>query len=191
MITWDLFPLMSLVSVILWLSGAVMALVRKHCRGRSEVWLMVSGTMVYACFVAGLWLSLGRPPLRTLGETRLWYSLFMMLSGVAVYARWHYRWLPLFSLVVVMVFTAINILCPDIHDRTRMVRTACHCIHVFLQSFRLCVPVGSCRVVAAYVRIPASHRSSCGHRHCLPHVRNGERLPVGKAGLGRILELGP
>ena len=29
MITWDLFPLMSLVSVILWLSGAVMALVRK------------------------------------------------------------------------------------------------------------------------------------------------------------------
>ena len=120
MITWDLFPLMSLVSVILWLSGAVMALVPKHSWGRIDVWLMVSGTMVYACFVAGLWLSLGRPPLRTLGETRLWYSLFMMLSGVAVYARWHYRWLPLFSLVVVMVFTAINILCPDIHDRTLM-----------------------------------------------------------------------
>ena len=120
MITWDSFPVMSLVSVILWLAGALMALVRERWSRRAEVWLMVAGMVVYACFIAGLWVSLDRPPLRTLGETRLWYSLFMMVSGIAVYACWHYRWLPLFSVVVATVFTAINILQPEIHDRTLM-----------------------------------------------------------------------
>lgn len=120
MITWSVFPVFAIAALILWCAGAVGAL---RCRQETShlcVWSMALGLMVYIAFVAGLWISLGRPPLRTQGETRLWYSLFMIVSGWLVYLRWHYKWLPLFSTVVSAVFIIINILRPEIHDRSLM-----------------------------------------------------------------------
>ncbi len=37
--------------------------------------LVISGFIVY------LWQELDRPPMRTLGETRLWYALFLPIIG--------------------------------------------------------------------------------------------------------------
>jgi ABC-type transport system involved in cytochrome c biogenesis permease subunit len=67
-----------------------------------------------------LWITLGRPPLRTIGETRLWYSFFAMISGLFTYMRWKYRWILSFSTVLATVFILINILRPEIHDQTMM-----------------------------------------------------------------------
>ena len=44
----------------------------------------------------------------------------MIASGWLVYVRWHYRWLPMFSLVVATVFIVINICRPDTHDQSLM-----------------------------------------------------------------------
>ena len=120
MITWSVFVPFSAVAVLLWLTGAVAALRSKAVCSRLSVALTALGMIVYVAFVAGLWMSLDRPPLRTLGETRLWYSLFMIASGWLVYVKWHYRWLPMFSLVVATVFIVINICRPDTHDQSLM-----------------------------------------------------------------------
>lgn len=87
---------------------------------RAAVSLSLSwaGVAVLGAFVAGMWVSLGRPPMRTMGETRLWYSLFVMAAGAMVYGRWRYRWLLLFTTVLSSVFCFINIFRPEIHDRT-------------------------------------------------------------------------
>lgn len=120
MITWSHFPAFALSTLILWTLGAVLSL-RQGSRSRcTSRWLMASGLFVYALFVAFLWQSLGRPPLRTMGETRLWYALFLMVSGLAVHIRWHYRWMPLFSGLVAAVFIIINLLRPELHDRSLM-----------------------------------------------------------------------
>ena len=71
----------SAVAVLLWLAGAVAALRSKSAYSKPSIVLTALGLIVYIAFVAGLWVSLNRPPLRTLGETRLWYSLFMIASG--------------------------------------------------------------------------------------------------------------
>lgn len=118
--SWNIFWLFALVSLLLWAAGAIVAFLRgRQCR-RLSLGLTLAGLAVYVAFIIGLWTSLGRPPLRTLGETRLWYSLFMMASGWLVYRLWRYRWILSFSLIVAAVFIIINLAHPDIHDQSLM-----------------------------------------------------------------------
>ena len=71
-------------------------------------------------FILLLGITLDRPPMRTMGETRLWYSFFMLVAGIITYARWRYRWILSFSTVMATVFMIINIVRPEIHDKTLM-----------------------------------------------------------------------
>lgn len=121
MITWSLFLPFALVATLLWAMGAIAAIYQK--RGKTSrvcQWMMGAGIGVYLLFIIGLWVGLGRPPMRTLGETRLWYSLFMMVSGWMVYAGWRIRWIPFSSLLMALVFIIINIAKPDLHDQSLM-----------------------------------------------------------------------
>lgn len=119
MINWNNFFLFAAVSIVLWAAGAAAALLSRN-RSRAAILLSSAGTAVFAFFVAGLWISLERPPLRTMGETRLWYSLFMGVAGLITYIRWKYRWILSFSTVVSTVFSVINIVRPEIHDQSLM-----------------------------------------------------------------------
>ncbi|MGN0086041.1 MAG: cytochrome c biogenesis protein CcsA [Alloprevotella sp.] len=117
---WNVFLPFSLAAILLWTVAAVLALRRREGVCRWALSLTMGGILVYVAFIVCLWVGLERPPFRTLGETRLWYSLFMMVSGWMVYARWRYRWILLFSLLVATVFIVINLLRPDIHDQSLM-----------------------------------------------------------------------
>ena len=120
MIGWRVYMIFALAAMALWAIGAVAAFRHNEGCSRWSLWTTVAGIVVYAVFIGGLWTSLQRPPLRTLGETRLWYSLFMMVAALIVYIRWRYRWIQLFSLIVAAVFICINILNPEIHDQSLM-----------------------------------------------------------------------
>ena len=119
MITWDNFYLFAIVAVALWILGAGFALF-SNVKSRIAVILSVLGTITLGVFIAGFWISLQRPPLRTMGETRLWYSFFMGVSGLLTYLRWKYRWILAFSTIVGTVFVLLNILKPEIHDQSLM-----------------------------------------------------------------------
>jgi len=80
----------------------------------------VSGILVLAGFISLLWITLDRPPLRTMGETRLWYSFFAFAAGLFTYLRWKYKWILSFSTVLATVFILLNVLKPEIHDQTLM-----------------------------------------------------------------------
>lgn len=116
---WNIFAYIAPVAVLLSAVGAVVALRHKE---RSWVATLLSSLaiVVMALFVGMLWHTLERPPLRTMGETRLWYSLFMLVAGTVTYHRWHYRWILSFSTLMATVFIMINILRPEIHDESLM-----------------------------------------------------------------------
>ena len=82
--------------------------------------LVIFGLALMMIFITLMWISLERPPLRTLGETRLWYALFLPLIGYVVLKRWKYNWFMCYCLVMGIVFLLINLLKPDIHDKTLM-----------------------------------------------------------------------
>lgn len=114
---WDTFIYFAAISMALSYAGAISALCRPDRQTVSRL-LSAAGVAVLALFIGGFWVSLGRPPMRTMGETRLWYSLFVLTAGLLVYMKWKYRWLLSFTSVLASVFCMINILKPEIHDET-------------------------------------------------------------------------
>ena len=117
--TWHTFPFYAAASIFLAFAGAVFALCKKE-RSAAAISLVALGCCVLLIFIGGMWTDLQRPPMRTMGETRLWYSLFVMGSGLFVYLLWNFRWILLLTGTLSTVFSLINILKPEIHDQTLM-----------------------------------------------------------------------
>ena len=115
--TWDLFIWFGISASALSAAAAVLSLSDKR---RLAVTFSTASLLSLASFIALLWISLERPPLRTMGETRLWYSFFALISGLFTYIRWRYKWILSFSTVLATVFIIINILKPEIHDQSLM-----------------------------------------------------------------------
>jgi ABC-type transport system involved in cytochrome c biogenesis permease subunit len=118
MITWDSFTVFAIPTLALWLLGSIFALAGNKKKIASLFTL--AGIMVFSVFVIMLWISLERPPMRTMGETRLWYSLFLAGVGLILYQTWKHNWILVFNLVVAAVFVIINLLKPDIHSKNLM-----------------------------------------------------------------------
>lgn len=116
---WDWFVYAAAAASLLWAGGSAAAAVSDRYR-RTAVVLMSGGILVLGAFIVMLWTVLGRPPMKTMGETRLWYSLFLGVAGLLTYLRWGYRWILSFSSLVAIVFCIINIAKPEIHDSTLM-----------------------------------------------------------------------
>lgn len=114
---WNLFAWFAVVAMALSAVAAVAAWCDKR---RVALVCAVLGVVALATFVALFWTTLSRPPLRTMGETRLWYSLCLLVAGAFTYWRWHYRWILSFSTMLASVFMIINIARPEIHDQTLM-----------------------------------------------------------------------
>lgn len=116
--TWDVFIYFAIPVVLLWLSSAVF-IFKDRLAKLSKIFTLI-GIAVFFTFIIGLWIGQNRPPLRTMGETRLWYSFFIALVGLITYYRWRYKWLLSFSNIVATVFVFINILKPEIHSTNLM-----------------------------------------------------------------------
>lgn len=111
--SWDSFVWFALAASLFWTSGAIVSVISK--RRLPAAVLTGCGSAIFMTFIVGVWISLGRPPLRTMGETRLWFSLFLSLIGLVVYLRWRYRWVLPFGCLMAVMFAGINIFKPEIH----------------------------------------------------------------------------
>jgi cytochrome c-type biogenesis protein CcsB len=117
MITWEEYIYFAIAAVLLWAVGAWAAWKDKTTVAYTST---IIGLAVFFSFILMMWISLERPPLRTMGETRLWYSFFLPLAGVIVYSRWKYKWILSFSTVLALVFICVNLFKPEIHSKTLM-----------------------------------------------------------------------
>ena len=115
--SWNHFIYFAAPSVLLWIAGAWAAWKGKS---RSASLLTAVGLLLFFSFIVAMWVSLERPPLRTMGETRLWYSFFLPLAGIIIYSRWKYRWILSFSALMAIVFICVNLFKPEIHNKTLM-----------------------------------------------------------------------
>ena len=116
--SWDSFVWFALAASLFWISGAIVSVISK--RRLPAAVLAGCGSAIFMTFIVGVWISLGRPPLRTMGETRLWFSLFLSLIGLVVYLRWRYRWVLPFGCLMAVMFAGINIFKPEIHTEELM-----------------------------------------------------------------------
>jgi len=115
---WQQLIWFALASILCWLTGAVLAFKVKSIRPAAAVSCV--GSVIFLAYIVMMWIWLERPPMRTMGETRLWYSFFLSLAGLAVFVRWRYRWILSFSTMMSVVFICINLFKPEIHSKSLM-----------------------------------------------------------------------
>jgi len=119
---WINFPYFALTAGALWLAGLLLIYVGMKTRlaEYAGILLTAAGIALVAFFIAVLWVHLERPPMRTLGETRLWYLLFLPLIGFAFYLRWRYKWFLAYSVFMAWLFLLINLKHPENYDKVLM-----------------------------------------------------------------------
>jgi len=117
---WIHFELFARISLIAWIFAVSLFIFRKSALHIIAEILSLIGIVSLLYFTISLWISLDRPPLRTLGETRLWYSLFLSVIGYALYKRWKYRVFFVYALAMALLFLGINYAKPDIHNKALM-----------------------------------------------------------------------
>lgn len=149
--TWESFIYFAIPSVILWGAGAYLAF---KDRNMPAILLTVAGILIFAAYIAGMWVSLERPPLRTMGETRLWYSFFLPVAGLFTYLRWKYKWILSFSTILAFVFICVNIFKPEIHNKTLMpaLQSPWFAPHVIIYMFSYAV-LGAATIIGLYFLI--------------------------------------
>lgn len=70
--------------------------------------------------LGGIWIEMERPPMRTLGETRLWYAFFLPLVGAFLYRQIKSHWVYLYSTAMGALFLFLNIAKPENYDQSLM-----------------------------------------------------------------------
>ncbi len=148
MMIWDSFVYFAVVAIILWAIGALAAW--KDKSGAAVITTGL-GLAIFFTFILTLWITLEHPPLRTMGETRLWYSFFMPLVGLIIYLRWRYRWILSFSTLMATVFICVNIFKPEIHTKTLMpaLQSPWFAPHVIVYMFAYAL-MGAATLMALY-----------------------------------------
>jgi len=119
---WINFPLYAGITLLLWVVGITMIYIPSKSimfNTLGKIFVLL-GIGVLTFFLVILWMQLERPPLRTLGETRLWYSLFLPIVGIITYFRWKYKWFLAYALALASLFLFINYLNPETYSKTLM-----------------------------------------------------------------------
>lgn len=155
---WNHLIYFALPAVFCWGMGA-MAAYRPGKSLQVVLWT-VAGLAIFMAFIVGMWVSLERPPLRTMGETRLWYSFFLPVAGIITYIRWRYKWILSFSTVMSLVFICINLFKPEIHNKTLMpaLQSPWFVPHVIVYMFAYAM-LGAGAVVAVYLLVRSRKRA--------------------------------
>lgn len=118
---WINFPTYVAATLILWVIGIIIISITKSPKAKKTGLISMGfGILILLTFIVILWINLDRPPMRTLGETRLWYSLFLSILGFLIYIRWRYLWFLGYSFFMAALFLFINVLKPETYEKTLM-----------------------------------------------------------------------
>jgi len=115
---WEYFIWFAIPSIICWIGASVLVYNTKF-KLLSNL-LFILGISIFLLFIILFWSSIQRPPFRTIGETRLWYSFFITTTGYIIYRIWRYKWILSYTSLVAVVFIIINLLKPEIHSTNLM-----------------------------------------------------------------------
>ena len=119
---WVNFPVFAGITFLCWILGVTLLSFSEKGKTSDKLGqlFILAGILTLVIFVSILWVSLDRPPLRTLGETRLWYSIFLPAVGYITWLRWRYKWFIAYAVALAGLFLLINYLHPENYSKTLM-----------------------------------------------------------------------
>ncbi|HML66188.1 MAG TPA: cytochrome c biogenesis protein CcsA [Dysgonomonas sp.] len=181
---WNNFIWFALPAVILWFSAGI--IVYRSQKRLGDI-LMLCGIAVFAAFIAGFWIHIERPPMRTMGETRLWYSFFLSSVGYLAYRRWKYPWLLSFSALVASVFVFINLFKPEIHSKNLMPALQSEWFVPHVTSYILSYAMFGAATIGAFVQLRKVHRNGYSNENIFSFIDNIVYVGFGFLVLGMLM----
>ena len=113
-----LFPIFALVILGLWLLAGALRL--REATRRAALSMLGISLVLYLLYLARLWVFLDRPPLRSLGETRLWYAFFLSIIALILDLRWRLGWFTASALAMAGLFLGYDLLHPEAFEKELM-----------------------------------------------------------------------
>ncbi len=147
------FEIVALSVFTLWAVGLILFLAPSFFLYQKKIseGIIISGTLLLLSFIIHIWIRLGRAPMRTLGETRLWYSFFLASIGLVIFYKWKIRWMVVYSLVLSGLFLSINLLHPENFEKALMPALQSYWFvpHVIVYIFAYAL-LGASMIIAVY-----------------------------------------
>lgn len=181
---WNNFIWFALPAVILWFSSGI--IVYRSQKRLADI-LMLCGIAVFAAFITGFWIHIERPPMRTMGETRLWYSFFLSSVGYLAYRRWKYPWLLSFSALVASVFVFINLFKPEIHSKNLMPALQSEWFVPHVTSYILSYAMFGAAIIGAFVQLRKVYRNGYSDEKIFNFIDNIVYVGFGFLILGMLM----
>ena len=107
------FNYIGIFSIFIWLVAILLILFNNKLIKDIGIILTYIGVVTLTSFIVLIWYNIGRPPMRTLGETRLLYATFIPIVGIITYHRWGYKLFTIICLLFAILFLSINLSAPE------------------------------------------------------------------------------
>ncbi len=119
---WKLLHITFIFFALFWLIGSILLLFYKNQPKAIKISsiLPVFSNVLLAVFIAFLWNELERPPLKTMSETRLWYSMFVSLITWIIFIKTKSKPLYLLGFIMSSVFLLVDIIHPEYQTKNLM-----------------------------------------------------------------------
>ena len=114
----NIFQITAISIGVLWLLAVLLIYLIKN-KLVSKLFSLL-GIVALLSYIIFIWIKLERPPMRTIGETRLWYSFFISVIGFVIYQRWQYKWFYTYCLLFALMFLALNYFKPETFNKSLM-----------------------------------------------------------------------
>lgn len=118
---WTYFVYFAILSIILWgISIIIKIFYNKNCFIKLSNIFAIAGIIILGLFIVLYWIDIERPPMRSMAETRLWYSFLVSGVNVVIYRFLKNKLVLILGLIMASVFLISDILHPEYQTRNLM-----------------------------------------------------------------------
>lgn len=117
---WSFFVHIALVVIALW-AFSLFWIFKDSGRSYTLSWYSaLLSTTILGLFIVFYWLDINRPPMRTMAETRIWYSFLVGVVSLSVFKLYRSKNMLVIGLVMASVFLIVDIVHPEYHGKFLM-----------------------------------------------------------------------
>ena len=120
--TWQWLFSMMLFFAITWIGAGILIFKKEKSpiQKKLEFLLPLLGNLSILVFIIFLWIELERPPMKSLAETRLWYSFFIAWVTWFIFLKTRSKPMYLLGFMMAFVFLLVDLLRPEYHNKNLM-----------------------------------------------------------------------
>jgi len=112
---WEYLHIVLVIFSALWLGAILFLFLKKSNKTHNKLSTILPAIawVTLLVYIIVLWVQIDRPPLKTMAETRLWYSFFVSLITWLIYLKTRSKPLYILGFIMSFIFLLVDIIHPE------------------------------------------------------------------------------